>query len=137
MASLSDNPPVYRPLAHQDATSGPAVYYQPGDAPSNQVVVIRGNPEDYVYVPSNYIILSTLLSVVCCIFSPLVAVFINLPAVVLSWMSRQAYQEGKIVRARTQGVVAAYLNVCAVFTALTIAVILTPLLLIYARYQVT
>ena len=38
-----------------------------------------------MYVPSDYIILSTLLSVVCCIFSPLVAAFINIPALVLSW----------------------------------------------------
>ena len=44
--------------------------------------------------------------------------------------SRQAYQEGKIVRARTQGLVAAYLNVCALFTALMIAVILIPFMLI-------
>ena len=44
--------------------------------------------------------------------------------------SRQAYQEGKIVRARTQGLVAAYLNVCAVFTALMIAVIVLPFAII-------
>ena len=57
--------------------------------------------------------------------------------------SRQAYQEGKIVRARTQGLVAAYLwngalksgnknsvDICAVFTALMIAVIVLPFAII-------